>query len=96
MELETLLYFVALLACPVGMGMMMWMMGRNMGGHAGQATPPEQTPVERLAALREQRKALEAEIGEMTRIVALEKEREQALAAQPAAAHAVQNVTVRG
>jgi len=81
---------------------MMWMMNRNMGGHTGQATPP--TPMDRLAALREQRQALEAEIDEMTRIVALEQERERALAAAPsghppvsaAVADAARSATVEG
>jgi hypothetical protein len=82
MELAALLPYIAILACPIAMGLMMWMMSKNMGGHTDQATPVEQTPSERLAVLRQQRQSLEAEITEVTRIAELEAERQQALAAQ--------------
>lgn len=81
MELAALLPYIAVLACPIAMGLMMWMMSKNMGGHTDQATPIEQTPSERLAVLRQQRQALEAEITEVTRIAELEAERKQALVA---------------
>ena len=80
MEFETLLYFGALLACPIGMGAMMWMMGKNMGGHHDQAaSDPQKTAqstAERLATLRTQRQALEAEIVEVTQLAELEARRE--------------------
>jgi hypothetical protein len=80
MELETLLYFGALLACPIGMGAMMWMMSKNMGGHHNPAAPePQKTAqstAERLATLRTQRQALEAEIVEVTQLVELEARRD--------------------
>lgn len=80
MEFETLLYFGALLACPIGMGAMMWMMGKNMGGRHDQSASNSQEVVqstaERLATLRAQRQALEAEIVEVTQLAELEDRRE--------------------
>ena len=43
------------------------MMNRNISNHSGQAVPGKKTLAERLATLHKQRKALGAEIGEMTR-----------------------------
>lgn len=95
MELTTLLPYMGILLCPIAMGLMMWMMSRNMDGRVGNA-PMEQTPADRLAALHEQRNALEAEISEISRIAELEGERTRALAAQAAVADAARNVTVPG
>ena len=53
MELTTLLPYMGILLCPIAMGLMMWMMHRNMGGSTDQAASSEQTPTARLAALRE-------------------------------------------
>lgn len=82
MELVALLPLIAVLACPIAMGLMIWMMSKNMDGRTDQATPSGQTPSEQLAVLRQQRQALEAEIAEVTRIAELEVERERVLAAQ--------------
>ena len=71
-----LLFAVAMSACPIGMGLMMWMMNRNTGGQPGKTTPNSQTSAQRLTALRDQRKALEAEIAETARIAELEARRE--------------------
>ena len=77
------LLLVAVLACPIGMGLMMWMMNKNMGSQPGHSMSGDQQPVrpaERLAALRAQRQALEAEIAETARIAELEAQRESLLA----------------
>lgn len=79
MELSTILYFAALLACPIGMGAMMWVMGRNMHSQNEQAAPDAQAPInasERLAELHRQQQALETEIAEMTKLVELEARRD--------------------
>ena len=88
MEPATLLLLVGALACPIGMGVMMWLMSKQMGGQSGQPMASSQTPAnsaERLAALRAQRQALEAEIVEVARLAELEAKRE-ALATNVSAA----------
>ncbi len=76
MDFSTLLIFVALLACPIGMGAMMWMMGKQMGGQKAQSISDAQmtasSTTERLDALRTQRQLLETEIAEATKLVELE------------------------
>lgn len=52
-------YTIALLACPVGMGLMMFMMMRGQGkGHEEQAQPTDRSEVD---ALRAEIEALKAE-----------------------------------
>ena len=88
MEPATLLLLVGALACPIGMGVMMWLMSKQMGGQSGQSMASDQTPAnaaERLAALRAQRQTLEAEIVEVARLAELEAKRE-ALATNVSAA----------
>ncbi len=81
MEPQTLLLLVAAVACPIGMGLMMWMMNRNMSSQQGHSMPghtAHTSEAERLKALREQRRQLEQEIAEAEKIVVLE-EKKQAL-----------------
>ena len=80
MDLNTLIYVAVLLACPIGMGTMMWMMSKNMGGQKNQSmSDPQMTTgssEERLAALRAQRQALETEIIEVTKLAELNTRRQ--------------------
>ena len=81
MNPSTLLLIVAALACPIGMGIMMWMMNRNMGGQPGKLAPGPTSPPsqrERLQTLREQRQLLELEITEAEKIVALQARKDSA------------------
>lgn len=61
--MESLLYGVAVLACPVGMGVMMWMMMRGQRGDAGgdAGSPAGQDQVAELRAEIDQLKAVRAQ-----------------------------------
>lgn len=56
------LVVLALLACPVGMGAMMWFMGRNMKQQQPTAAAP---PAEDLDELRSEQARLTAEIDQL-------------------------------
>ena len=74
--METLLLPLAVLACPVGMAVAMWLMGRgmmSMGGPrhehraSGDAAPSTGTndPEKRLAVLQAERELVEAQIARL-------------------------------
>jgi len=69
MELSTILLGLAVLACPITMGVMMWMMNKNMNGQHGHPQA-HKTGAHRLATLLEQRRHLEQEIAEAERMAA--------------------------
>jgi hypothetical protein len=57
--MQQLFYSVAVLACPIGMGLMMWMMMRGQRNNtaAGSGPPDDSGQVARLRAEIEQLKA---------------------------------------
>ena len=75
MDPSTLLILVAVLACPIGMGVMMYMMNKNQGGQQGHSMTGHTSEADRLKTLREQRRLLEQEIGEAEKIAALEAQK---------------------
>ena len=77
MDVNTIFLLVMGLACPIGMGLMMWLMNKNMSRQPSQLASDKQkrsSAADRLAALHEQRQVLEAEIAEMTQIAELEEQ----------------------
>lgn len=72
MELATLLRIGAALACPIGMGLMMWWIMKGMRREQTNATTAQLVSADRVAALRAQRRALEAEIAETARLAEIE------------------------
>ena len=73
MELSTILILAAVLACPIGMGLMMWMMNKKMGGESHESMSG--TDADRLNALRKQRQTLDQEIAEVQKITDLEQKK---------------------
>lgn len=73
MELSTAIVIAAFVACPIAMGAAMWLMNRKMNeprrGRVGTSSS------DRPADLRAQRRDLEAEIAEVTRLLDLEAKR---------------------
>jgi hypothetical protein len=55
--MQTVFLSLAALACPIGMGAMMWFMGRGMRGKREEPVPPES-----LEALRDEHRRLGSEI----------------------------------
>lgn len=93
MEPQTLLLLVAVLACPIGMGLMMWMMNRNMGGQQGQSMSGHNMPqADRLKTLREQRRQLEQEIAEVEKIATLEEKKKALTQSTASESRPVENI----
>ena len=73
------------LACLIAIGLMMWMMNKNMSADSQQSMPG--TDTDRLKALRKQRLTLDREIAEVQKIIELEEKKKalaRAAATEPA------------
>jgi hypothetical protein len=83
MDANSIFLLVMGLACPIGMGLMMWLMNKQMSHQPEDLSSDKQKHVgaaDHLAALRGQRQLLEAEIAELSQIVELEERHEALLA----------------
>lgn len=56
------LYALAVLACPVGMGLMMWFMMRGMKSSPAQVKPSEETELAKLRAEIDQLQARQRDL----------------------------------
>lgn len=62
------IFLLFTLACPVGMGLMMWLMAKDMNmqpSHAKTSDQPEADSGDRLTVLYQERELLETEIAEL-------------------------------
>ncbi len=60
--MEAGLIALAVLACPIGMGLMMWFMAKGMRGDQGQGTTASEAPEGSLAELKAEQARVGAEI----------------------------------
>jgi hypothetical protein len=83
MDANSIFLLLMGLACPIGMGLMMWLMNKQMGHQPEHVSADKQKPInsaDRLTAIQERRRQLEVEIAELSQIVELEGQREALLA----------------
>lgn len=65
MEVSTLLILAAVVACPLTMGAMMWMMDRKMKERTAHSHDDHATPSAQLAQLRRQEESLHTRIRQL-------------------------------
>jgi cell division protein FtsB len=88
MDLNAVFLLIMGFACPIGMGVMMWLMNKNMSQQQEHLSPDKQKGIsaaDHLSALHQQRQILETEIAELNQIVELEA-RHEALLTNPSPA----------
>jgi uncharacterized iron-regulated membrane protein len=75
MDLQFLILLLAALACPIGMGAMMWWMHRRMS-HPAAAEPPPSPQLEASDGLVARNQALEARVAELERRLSARPQRD--------------------
>ncbi len=88
MDLNAVFLLIMGFACPIGMGVMMWLMNKNMSHQPEHLSSDKQKGIgaaDHLSALHKQRQILEAEIAELNQLVELEA-RHEALLTNPSPA----------
>lgn len=83
MEISTLLLIVAVIACPLTMGAMMWMMNRKMNERSGDATSQAPSAAARLAELKSMEESVRAEIQKLDKVAESESRDQHSLPGAP-------------
>jgi hypothetical protein len=82
MDLNAVFLLIMGFACPIGMGVMMWLMNKNMSHQPEHLSSDKQKRIsaaDHLSALHQQRQLLETEIAELNQLVELEARHEARL-----------------
>lgn len=81
MDVNSIFLLMVGLACPIGMGLMMWLMHRHMNQPQAPSSPEKKSQsistAKRLAELHEQRRVLDAEIATLSQGIEIEEQPRQ-------------------